>query len=133
MTIFKFFGFFFLQWIIFSFAKIWLINTEVFANPTFQNIVYYFIIFLITTALFRRFGVITYIETVFALVFWVFVGLFFDLIITSNYTGLSLFKSSTYWIGLAVLIISALLFHKKRHIQIRKELHAHHHGHGGHH
>jgi hypothetical protein len=129
MNVKKFFGFFFLQWLIFAFVKVWLLNGQIFSSTNIQNWVYYFIIAVVTVALFRRFGIITYIEAGFALVFYTFGTLFLDLVITSNYTSLSLFKSVTYWIGYVVMILAAMIFHKKRHVYLRRELHAQHHDH----
>lgn len=129
MNIKKFFGFFILLWISLAFAKVWLLNGEIFTNATLQHFVFYAIVCLITVALFRRFGIITYIETILALIFYILGGIFLDLIVTSNYTTLSLFKNEVYWIGYVVMILAAMVFHKKRHIYLRKELHAQHHAH----
>jgi hypothetical protein len=133
MNIKKFFGFFFLQWLIFLFVKIWLFKGQIFSSLTIQHLVYYLIIAVVIVALFRRFGIITYIETLFALFFYIIASLFLDLVITTNYTGLNLFKDYSYWIGYVVLFLAAMFFHKKRHIYLRKELHSHGHGHGADH
>jgi len=130
MNVTKFFGFFILQCVAFLFLKVWLLNGEVFGSAALQAGVYYFIIAVVTIALFRRFGIITYIESVFALIFYTLGTLFFDLVITTNYTGMSLFSNLTYWWGFLAMILAAMFFHKKRHVYLRKELHAHHHGHG---
>ncbi len=124
----------FLQWIILAFVKVWFFNSQIFSGPLLQSWVFWVITALVGAAVIRRFGVINYLEVFFILFAWVLGGAFLDLLITGNFTGLSIFTKPEYWISYIFLILSALIFHKKRHIQIRKELQAKHHAHGaGHH
>ena len=133
MTAKKFLLFLILQWVIFTFVKVWLFNTQVFASATLQNWFFWAIIAFVSVIFVRRFGIISYFECIFLLIMWVVVDLFLDLLITSSYTGLGIFKVSEYWFGYLAMILAVMIFHKKRHIAVRKELHAKHHGHGGHH
>jgi hypothetical protein len=133
MTPKKFIIFFVLQLVLFIFIKVWLFNNLILENPFSQNLFFWALVCFVTTALIRRFGVITYFEAFTIITVWVLVDAFFDLIITSSFTGLGLFAQWSYWVGYLVMLISIVFFHKKRHIHLRKELHAKHHAHGGYH
>jgi hypothetical protein len=124
MTPKKFVIFHFLQWLIFAALKVWFFQTIIFFNSGIQEIVFWVILGIIAVAFVRRFGPISYLEAFYAMVTWVVIDLILDLIFTSKYTGLSLFTSSSYWWSFVVLAASILLFHKKRHVHIRHEMHA---------
>ena len=129
MTPKKFLLFLLIQWVVFTFIKLWLLNGLVFSSQTFQNWFFYALVAVFFVALVRRFGVISYFEVFFALGVWIVVDLLLDLIITSNFTGLALFKSTVFWYGYLDLFLATVIFHKKRHVYLRKELRAKHSGH----
>jgi len=118
-----------LQWVIFTLVKIWLFETSVFSSSIFQDWFYWAIVAVVSIALIRRFGIISFFEAIFALFIWIIADLFLDLVITVNFTGIGIYKSSEYWFGYLVMIVGVMVFHKMRHVAIRKELHAKHHGH----
>ena len=127
-----------ISWIILIPLKIWIFNNEIFANAGFEQLFFWAIICLVSISLVRRIGVINFFESFFVIFIWFVGGLFFDLVITSRFTGNSIFSKSEYWYGFLMLGLSVFLFHKKRHIHVRHELHAkahaaahpHDHGHG---
>ncbi len=101
-------------------------------SSMFNLIVYGFLTFVITLACVRRLGVINILEAAMVAGLW-FVGILFaDFVVFIQVAGVSMFKSWHLWGGYGVVIIAILFFHKKRHVQIRRELAAHH-AHGGHH
>lgn len=128
MTIKNLFLYSFLQWLFFSFLKLWFFKYEILSNAGWQNVLYWFLCAVITAAIIRRFGVINYLEAIFLIIVWILGNLFMDLLLLSAYIGLGIFSSVVYWIGHGILALSALLFHKKRHIHVRKLL-DHSHGH----
>lgn len=91
---------------------------------------------LIVLAIFcgRKLGVINYLEAMLVAGVWTFFSLFFEFFIIVSLYGFSLHKRWEFWVGYLAVALSIFIFHKKRHVVIRKELVAHHahHGHGGH-
>lgn len=112
------------QFVILALLKVWFFNTVIFSNAGIQQIVFWIIVIIIGAALVRRFEVINFFESFFIIFIWVVGDAFFDLLITSRFTGLSIFAGQEYWVGAFFLGLSVFLFHKKRHLQVRHELHA---------
>ena len=132
MTPKKFALFFFIQLVALTFLKVWFFSNQIFLSSQTQGIVFLGIVAVFSVALVRRFGVIHYLEAVTIIITWAVLDSITDLLLTSNFTSLSIFSNLTYWLGFLVLALAIMFFHKKRHLHIRKELHAKHHG-GGHH
>ncbi len=88
--------------------------------------IYFGLVFFLSLVLARRIGVITFLEAAFVAFFWFVVFLFLDLLITSAFLGTVIFKSWEFWIGHLVASGVVFLFHKKRYIETRKKMHAHH-------
>ena len=128
MSLKKFLFFLFLQLAAVTGLKIWFFASEIFANPGLQEIIFWLLMAVASVAIVRRLGVINYLEAIFTAVVWTLAGLFVDLIITTNYTGLTIFLSVKYWIGFGVMAVGMFMFHKKRHVHIRHELRAKEHG-----
>ena len=135
MTWKKFFFFFLIQWLVFAFTKVWLLTGEVFSNGLAQGFLFLGILFFFSIALCRRFGVISFAEAFFVFIFWSVGAVFLDLIFTSNYTGLAIFKNTAYWTGYGAIGLGVMFFHKMRHLHVRHQMHAakHAHGHGADH
>lgn len=125
----KFLLYSFLQLIIFTLLKIWFFNSQIFANSGIQQIAFWAVLVVISAALIRRMGIMNYLESFFTIIVWFLAGMLLDLIITSAYTGLGIFYRKDYWAGFLVMAIAVFLFHKKRHVYLRHDIHA---GHGGH-
>lgn len=90
---------------------------------------FWFLAAAIGAAIVRRFGVLNYLEVFFIIIVWFLIDLFLDLVVTTSYTGYTIFSRADFWLVYLFLGLAVLFFHKKRHIQIRKELHASHSGH----
>lgn len=120
-------------------VKLWFFNNQIFANPGIQQIIFWILTCVIIAAIVRRFGLISFLEAFFLIIVWTLGNLLLDLLLVSNYTGLSIFHTQGYWVSFLVMDASIFILHKKRHIHIRKELRAQAHGHshgagqGGHH
>ncbi|MCL5666803.1 MAG: hypothetical protein M1383_03470 [Patescibacteria group bacterium] len=104
------------------FFKYWGFNNSLF------SFYYWIAVMVITAAAVRRLGVINFLESMFVAIFWFLLDLFFDLLITSLFTGFALFSYYQFWTGYFVFLVMIFLAHKKRHIAIRHEQ-AKHHGH----
>lgn len=109
-----------LQFVILTLLKIWFFAHQVFANPGIQATAFWLLCALLGIALIRRIGIINYFEAMYVILIWVVGDLLIDLIVTSNYTGTSIFSSSVYWSGIVALAAGSFFLHKKRHVAIRK-------------
>jgi hypothetical protein len=128
MTIKKIFLFLFLQLIILLAVK--LVFFKVF-NVTSDGAEYFYwvVLAIVGVALVRRLAVINYLEAAFVALLWFLFNVFFDLIVTARFLGIGMFGKWQLWVGYLVLILSIFFFHRKRHVEIRKEQAAHHHDH----
>jgi hypothetical protein len=124
MTSKKLFSYFFAQYVILALLKLWFFNYTIFSNAGFQEIVFWIIVVITGAALVRRFGVINFFESFFIIFVWLVGDLLLDLLVTSRFTVTSIFATREYWTAVLLLALSVFLFHKKRHIQVRHELHA---------
>lgn len=112
------------QWLLWAAVKVWLFGYPVFANFGTQQVFFWVLTVIITVAFVRRFGPITLFESAIVMFFWTLAGLFLDLILTSKFTGLGIFSTQAFWDSYGVMIAAVFVFHKKRHIHVRKRLHA---------
>jgi hypothetical protein len=126
MTLKKFLLIFVLQGLFLALLKSWFFTHQIFANPGLQQLAFWAATIIIAAALVRRFGPISFLEAFLLAVVWTLGDLLLDLIFVSPYAGVSIFSSYQYWMGLLVMIIAVAVFHKKRHIHIRQQQHAHH-------
>jgi len=128
MTAKKFFLFLILQLLLLLGIK--LLFFKAFGiTDVFMEYAYWALIAVVVVAMARRLGVMNYLEAIFVAVTWFLANLFFDLIITGALLGYSMFTRWQLWVGYLIMMLSIFVFHKKRHVQIRKEQAAHHHGH----
>jgi len=132
MTFSRFFGLGLLLWVLLSIIKALFLN--VLGLDTLPSeVIFGFVVFIVSMACARRLGVINYLEGALVAVMWTIGLLVADFFILRPILGWSVFTKGIFWAGYAVSAAAIFFFHKKRHVQIRKELAAHHHGHGGHH
>ncbi len=82
-------------------------------------VVYLFQIVL-TTALVRRLGIINYLESLVVIVFWLLFSLFYDIVAIGMGYGLEPYTQLRFWLMYPIMALSIFLFHKKRHVDIRK-------------
>jgi hypothetical protein len=128
VTIKKFFLFLFLQLAILLAVK--LVLFKVF-NSTGGAAEYFYwsVLALVGIAMVRRLGILNYLEAAFVAVVWFVFNVFFDLLIASRFLGLRMFGQWQLWAGYLIFMLSVFLFHRKRHVEIRREQAKHHHGH----
>lgn len=110
--------------IILTVIKIWFFHYEIFSNSGIQQIVFWLLCAAVAASFVRRFGLISYFEAIFIIIVWTLGGLLLDLLVTGIFTGLSIFSKTEYWAAFALMACVIFVFHKKRHIHIRHELHA---------
>lgn len=120
MTFARFFGFGFLTAFALAILKIVFFS---YLDP--ENIVlhyvFWFFTLVVVIAFIRRLGFINYLESIVVLVIWLVFSLFMDLLIASPVLGLDLFKNFYILFSYLLLALGVFLFHKKRHIQIRRQ------------
>ncbi len=75
---------------------------------------------VITIAIVRRMGVLNYFESFFIAVVWTFFSLLLDLAITASVVGRDIYSTWYFWLTYLVIILVAILFHKKNHVHIRR-------------
>lgn len=132
MTIRGFFIYGFLQWLLISVLKLIFFKYQVVDNSGLQWIIYWLLTAVVAAAMVRRLGVMNFFEAIFVIGLWVLGDMFSDLVLTSVFTGMDIFQSVNLWVGYGFQALAIFIFHKMRHIEIRKEQRAHHHGHGHH-
>lgn len=128
MTIKRFLFISFLEWGLMLALKFFYFGGYL-GSGSFGGYFYFFLIALVTLILVRRLGIISYFEAIFTSVFWSCLFVFLDLIITSAFLGTQIFRVWQFWVGFFVMVFVIFFLHKKRHIHVRHELHAKHHGH----
>ncbi len=128
MTFGKFFGLGFMLALVSAAAKVLFL--QIF-NDESVAIMWGFWLFIIvaTIACVRRLGIINYLESFLVAGMWFLFQLFFDFLITTQIVGLTFYTRYEIWVAYGLVVLSVVLFHKKRHIQIRRD----HAAHGGHH
>ncbi len=68
-------------------------------------------------ALSRRLGTINYLEAILVIGTWLIISLLFSYILLGTIT----FQHGYVWIGYLVMAVAIFIFHKKRHVEIRKQ------------
>lgn len=79
-------------------------------------------------ALIRRLGVINYLELMMAGGLWLVLWLLADAAVTAPLLGWKIFIDGSFLLGYLLVVVAWFIFHKKRHVHLRHELHAKHHG-----
>ena len=128
MTFTRFFGFGVLLWVLLLVLKAAFLN--LFNLDSFAlQVLFGFVVFVVSMACARRLGFINYLEGGLVAVVWTGGVLILDFFVARPILGWVIFSKGILWAGYLLVALSVFLFHKKRHVQIRKELAAHHHGH----
>lgn len=124
MTLKSFFFITLLQWAAMLLLRFFYFKGN-FGEGNIEYYIYFFLIAFFTLVLVRRVGTINFLEAIFICFFWFCAFVFLDLIVTSAFLGVDIFKNWGFWVGYLIMVLVAFLFHKKRHVQIRKEQHKH--------
>jgi len=127
MTAKKFFAYCLTQYLFFAGAKVLFFGSYNYAAGKTGSIIYLVVVAVISAALIRRLGVINFLEAAFAAGLWTVINLLLDILITRHMAGNSLLSQAFYWYGFLAMIFSVIVFHKKRHVEIRKSHAGQHH------
>lgn len=122
MTFKKFFGFGFFLAIALVGVKVFLYQSFDWENNAIVHYLFWGIGFVLSTALIRRLGIITFLEAIVVIGVWLFLCLFFDLIVTASIVGFKIFLNLNFLLGYLFIIIGMFFFHKKKHVHTRKVL-----------
>lgn len=126
MSFSKFFLFGILLWLLLSLLKgvfLQMLNVKVLP----LQVLFLFSTIIISMACARRLGVINYLEAGLVAFLWTMGILVADFILLYAVLKLPVFGGITQWLSYAAAAAGIFFFHKKRHVHIRKEQHAHHH------
>lgn len=93
-----------------------------------NNYVLWFLVIIITIACVRRLGVISFLEAILVAGVWLFFRMLLDAVVTAPILGVGIYGKAQLWVSYALIIATIFFLHKKRHIQVRKDLKAKHHG-----
>ena len=121
MTIKRFFVILVLQWAIFSVLKYYFFGSVFFENLALQYLLFWISTIFLAVILVRKLGVINYFEGVFIAILWFVVALISDLIVLTNFVGYGMYSKWQFWAGYLLMALAVFLFHKKRHVEIRKQ------------
>jgi len=129
MTFTRFFGFWFLLWLLLAVLQaVFLNNFNL--DAASAKIIFALAVLVITLACCRRLGVINFLEGAMVAIVWTLGLLLANWIILKHVLNLAVFSHFILWVGYLVVALTIFFGHKKRHIQVRKEMEAHHaHGH----
>ena len=128
MTFSKFIGLGVVLWLLLSVLK--AIFLRVFSLDTaVMQVLYCLLVLVIAIACVRRVGVINYLEAMMIAAVWTIFLLLADFIVLQLVLGSEIFRHGILWLGYFIAAMGIFLFHKKRHVHIRRQQAAHHHGH----
>lgn len=112
---------------IFSFLAVvltTLVKLIFITNLNIDNVILVYVMWLlvalISIACARRLGIISYLEAIFVLGVWLLFELFLDLLLISSLAGNEVYHHLYLWISYLVMMVVVFLFHKKRHVEVRK-------------
>lgn len=126
MSFSKFFLFGILLWLLLSLLKglfLQALNLQVWP----LQVLFIFATIIISMACARRLGVINYLEAGLVAFLWTAGVLIVDLMLLYAVLKLPVFSGITQWLSYGAVATGIFFFHKKRHVHIRHEQHAHHH------
>lgn len=94
-----------------------------FFDTSSENLIiaYLAVIAVYSIAIIRRAGILSYPEVVLVGIVWTLVAMFIDLFVTASFFfGLTMYLQPFLWLGYLVPLAAIFLFHKKRHVHIRR-------------
>ena len=128
MTPRKFFVIFLLQALVFGVLKAGFYNYFDYQD-IYWIFLYWAAVSIVTVYLVRRLGIINFFEAFLVIGLWVAGDVLLDAMLTASFSSTRIFSQLYFWGGYGFMAVFIFFMHKKRHIHIRKEQRAHHHGH----
>ncbi len=122
MTYKKLFGFGILLAAVLVILKIVLFGYFTWAGSFDLHVVYWLIVWVLTTALVRRLGFITMLEAVVVMVLWLLLELIGDGAVATPMVGWRVLIDPSFALGYLFIPLAIFLFHKKRHVERRQQL-----------
>lgn len=122
MTFSKILGFGLLLGIIMSAVKIFFYQSFNWEEGTTVHYIFWLLAACISVALIRRLGIISFLEAIVVSGVWIFMHVLIDLLITASVVGIRVFIDIPFLIGYFIIIVAMFIFHKKRHVHIRREM-----------
>lgn len=119
LTFARLFGFGFLLWLTAAVLK-WLAFSVFAPETAFVKWAYIFLILVFTVAYTRRTGVLNFFEALFIFITWLILSVISDSLVLSNLLGIGVSGKLLVWVGHLVMFFGIIIFHKKRHVEIRK-------------
>lgn len=120
MTFKRFFLFGTLLWLFLAALKFVFLKNLDLVSPQ-HYLTYYILIFIFSIAFARRVGVINYLEAIFIAITW-FIGItVLDYFVLYNVLGITWFDIWQVWLGGGVMGAAIFFFHRKRHVEIRRQ------------
>lgn len=84
--------------------------------------IYWGVAAVLTPALVRRLGVITILEAMVVAVLWLVMEVVGDVILAAPIAGWRVLVDSNFAVGYLIPPVTIFMFHKKRHVHVRKQL-----------
>lgn len=122
MTYTKLFGFGLILTVVLVIVKTILFGWFAWADSLMLHLFYWILVDVLSVALVRRLGVITLLESLIVVVLWLFLELMGDILVSGPVAGFAVLVDANFAVGYVVLVAGMLLFHKKRHVQRRRDL-----------
>jgi hypothetical protein len=117
------FAFGVLELITVIFLKVVFFNTFDITNWLVISI-FFVLVTAFTIAYTRRLGTINYAESITISVVWLFAILVGDGLVTGPLIGYTRFQEWPFWLSYFLIPVVIFIFHKKRHVEVRKKLKA---------
>jgi hypothetical protein len=91
------------------------------SSNIYLTYVMWFLVAVWSTAFTRRLGILNYVESIFVAALWTIGSLVLDYLIVVTLVGPDVYRHLLLWISYLIIILVVFLFHKKRHVEIRRQ------------
>lgn len=122
MTYKKLFGFGILLTTVLVILKVIFFGYFTWSGSFDLHIVYWLVVWVLSTALVRRLGTITMLEAVVVMVLWLILQLIGDGAVATPVLGWKVLIDPSFALGYFFMPLAIFLFHKKRHVERRQQL-----------
>ncbi|MBL8031626.1 MAG: hypothetical protein JNK33_04870 [Candidatus Doudnabacteria bacterium] len=122
MTYAKLFGFGFILVAVLVVLKTVFFGFFTWEETALLHYIYWGVAAVLTPALVRRLGVITILEAIVVAVLWLVMEIIGDAIVAAPIAGWRVLVDPNFAIGYLIPPLVIFMFHKKRHVHVRKQL-----------